>query len=97
MQNLEKALKKNGRIMTLLITALILLILYAIILSGDIGSAKSKIRLSYREQIADLTTEITDIQDGTAANDEKIAGYQEDIDALNADIAAIEAGTYTGN
>jgi septal ring factor EnvC (AmiA/AmiB activator) len=97
MQNLEKALKKNGRIMTLLITALILLILYAIILSGDIGSAKSKTRLSYREQIADLTTEITDIQDGTAANDEKIAGYQEDIDALNADIAAIEAGTYTGN
>ena len=97
MQHLEKALKKNKIILTILIIALILLILYAIIIAGDVKSAKTKTKLSYRDQLAELNEEITGIQDDTVSNDEKIAGYQEDIDALKTDIAAIEAGTYTGD
>jgi uncharacterized protein YlxW (UPF0749 family) len=97
MQNLEKALKRNKIVSTILIIALILLILYAIILSGDVKSAKTQTKLAYRDQLAGLSEDITKIQDDTASDEEKIAGYQEDIDALNADIAAIEAGTYTAN
>ncbi len=97
MQNLEKALKKNKIVISILIVAVILLVLYAIVIGGDIKSAKTKTQLSYRDQLVDLNEQITGIQDDTASNDEKIAGYQEDIDALNADIAAIQAGTYTGN
>jgi uncharacterized protein YoxC len=97
MQNIEKALKKNKIYVTILIIALILLVLYAIVIAGDIKSAKTKTQLSYRDQLVELNEQITGIQDDTASNDEKITGYQEDIDGLNADIAAIQAGTYTGN
>lgn len=97
MQNLEKALKKTRVTLTILIIAVILLALYAIIIAGDISSAKTKTQLAYRDQLAALNEDITGIQDDTAADEEKIAGYQEDIAALNADIAAIQAGTYTGD
>lgn len=97
MQNLEKALKRNKIVITIMIIAVILLLLYAILVNGDVNSAKTKTQLAYRDQLAELNDDITGIQDDTASNDEKIAGYQEDIDALNADIAAIQAGTYTGN
>lgn len=97
MQNLEKALKKNKIVLTILIIALILLLLYAITIYGDINSAKTKTKLNYSVPLAELDEKITAIQDDTVANDEKVAGYQEDIDALNADIAEIEAGTYTAD
>lgn len=97
MQNLEKALKKTKIVTTILIIALILFAIYAIMLSGDVSSAKTKTKMSYNEQLLDLKSAITDIQDETAEYDEKIAGYQTELDQLKADIEAIKGGTYVAD
>lgn len=96
MENLEKALKKTGRIKTLLIVIVALLLIYAIIVWGDISSAKTKVRNAYAEEIAAIETELADIEADTKKAEEKIAGYEADIAEHNAVIAAIKDGTYTG-
>jgi len=96
MENLEKALKKTGRIKTLLIVIVALLIVYAIILAGDISSAKTKVRNEYADEIAAIETELADIESKTAKAEEKIAGYEANIAGYTETIEAIKAGTYTG-
>ncbi|MGI6240099.1 MAG: hypothetical protein ACOYI5_10810 [Christensenellales bacterium] len=97
MQNLEKALRKNKTVMTILIIALILLLLYTIVLAGDVSSAKSKTERVYRVPLTELRDAKEDIQDDTADFEKRIAENQAEIDALNADIEAIKAGTYTAD
>jgi len=96
MENLEKSLKKTGRIKTLLIVITVLLIIYAIIVMGDISSAKTKVRNAYADEIAAIETELADIESDTKKAEEKIAGYEADIAEHEAVIAAIKDGTYTG-
>lgn len=96
MENLEKSLKKTGRVKALLIVIVALLLIYGIILMGDVSSAKSKVRNAYAEEIAAIETELADIEGDTKKAEDKIAGYEEDIAEHNAVIAAIKDGSYTG-
>ncbi len=96
MENLEKALKKTGRVKTLLIVLVILLALYSIILAGDISSAKTKVRNAYADEIAAIETELSDIESKTEKAEDKIADYEESIAGYTATIEAIKDGTYAG-
>lgn len=96
MENLEKALKKTSRIKTLLIVIVALMLIYAIIVWGDISSAKEKVRNEYADEIAAIQTELADIETDTKKAEDKIAGYEADIAEHKAVIEAIENGTYTG-
>ena len=95
MENLEKALKKTGRIKTLLIVIVALLAVYSIILFGDISSAKSKVRNAYADEIAAIETELSEIETKTKKAEDKIAGYEASIAGYTETIEAIKAGTYS--
>lgn len=94
MQNLEKALKKNQRIITILIILVALFLVYSVTVAGDISSAKGKTERSYNEAIAEINEDIADIQEDTAECEEDIAKYEAEIAELTADIEAINNGTY---
>lgn len=94
MQNLEKALKKNQRIITILIIIVALLLVYSLTVAGDISSAKGKTERSYNDVIAEINEDIADVQEDTAECEEDIAKYEAEIAELTADIEAINNGTY---
>ena len=92
--DVEKAVKKNKIILTILIIAVILLALYNVIIGGDISSAKNMIERQYSEQTSELQVSIDDL----AADKEKavaeIEEYTAEIEQLKADLEAINNGTY---
>lgn len=92
--NLEKAIKKNARIITALIVVVALLVVYTILIWGDVSSAKSKARNRNAEEIAAIETTLADIEADTAKSIENIAKYQAEIDGYQATIDAIKDGTY---
>ena len=75
MQNLEKSLKKTTRIQRILIIVVILLLLYAIVMAGDIGSAKQKAENRHSEAMAAIDSEIADMDADIAKAEENIAKY----------------------
>lgn len=92
--NLEKAIKKNARIITALIVVVALLLVYTILIWGDVSSAKSKARNRNAEEIAAIETTLADIEADTAKSIENIAKYQAEVDEYQAIIDAIKDGTY---
>jgi len=94
MQNLEKALKKNQLIITVLIILVALFLVYTIIILGGLRSAKNLTERSYNEAILELNDDIASINEDTAECEEDIAKYEAEIAELTADIEAINAGTY---
>lgn len=95
MQNLEKSLKKNQRIIAIMIIVVALLLVYSIIIAGDISSAKGKTERSYDAVMLELNEEIASIEEDTVECQEDIAKYEAKIAELTADIEAINDGTYT--
>ena len=101
-KELEKSIKKNARILAVLIILVILLGIYSIILAGDISSVDAIVQRKYyaedmvaaEEGIVDLEEGITKAEGSVAKYAEEIAGYDEQIAALEADIEAINNGTY---
>lgn len=79
MQKLEQALRKNAIIMAILIVLLALLLLYAILVLGDVSSAKGKTERQYTEEIDGLNAEIEEIAQEEVEKREKIADYDQDI------------------
>lgn len=94
MQNLEKALKRNQRIITILIILVALFLVYSVTVAGDISSARGKTERSFSDAIAEINDDINSIKEDTAECEEDIAKYEAEIAELNADIEAINAGTY---
>lgn len=94
MQNLEKSLKKTTRIQTILIVFVILLLLYVIIMAGDIGSAKQKAENRHSNEMAEIDTEIANIDADIEKAEENIAKYTAEIAENQAIVDAVKAGTY---
>lgn len=92
--NLEKAIKKNARIIGVLILICALLLLYTIIIWGDVNSAKSKARNRNADEIAAIETTLSEIEADTAKSIENIAKYEAEIAEYQATIDAVKDGTY---
>ena len=92
--NLEKAIKKNARIIGLLILVVAILLLYTIIVAGDIKSAKDKVENKNAEEIAAIKVTISEIESDTQKSIENIAKYEAEIAEYQATIDAVIAGTY---
>jgi len=92
--NLEKAIKKNARIIGVLILICALLLLYTILIWGDVNSAKSKARNRNADEIAAIETTLSEIEADTAKSIENIAKYEAEIAEYQATIDAVKAGTY---
>lgn len=92
--NLEKAIKKNARIIGVLILICALLLLYMILIWGDVNSAKTKVRNRHAEEIAAIETTLSEIEADTAKSIENIAKYEAEIAEYQANIDAVKAGTY---
>lgn len=95
MQNLEKSLKKATRIKTVLIIVVILLLLYAIIMAGDIGSAKQKAENRHSTEMAAIDTEIADMDADIQKAEENIEKYTAEIAEYQATVDAVKDGTYS--
>jgi len=93
--NLEKAIKKNARIIGVLILICALLLLYTILIWGDVNSAKSKARNRNADEIAAIETTLSEIEADTAKSIENIAKYEAEIAEYQATIDAVKAGTYS--
>ena len=93
--NLEKAIKKNARIIGVLILICALLLLYTILIWGDVNSAKSKARNRNAEEIAAIETTLSEIEADTMKSIENIDKYQAEIEEYQATIDAVIDGTYT--
>lgn len=92
--NLEKAIKKNARIIGVLILICALLLLYTILIWGDVSSAKSKARNRNAEEIAAIETTLADIEADTKKSIDNIAKYEAEIAEYQAIIDAVKDGTY---
>ena len=92
--NLEKAIKKNARIIGLLILVVAILLLYTIIVAGDIKSAKDKVENKNAEEIAAIKVTISEIESDTQKSIENIAKYEAEIAEYQATIDAVKVGTY---
>lgn len=102
-KELEKSIKKNKIALTFLIIIFVLLALYVIIVLGDLSSTKQIIgRKEYDAQMTELQEQVTALDEDVTKAEEKIQGYFEDLEenqatltALQADLEAINNGTYT--
>ena len=92
--NLEKKLKKVKGIQTLLIIVVALLLIYTILLWGDVQSAKGIAKNAHANEMAEIDTKINDMNADIAKCEENIAKYEAEIAEYQADIDAIKDGTY---
>ena len=92
--NLEKKLKKVKGIQTLLIIVVALLLIYTILLWGDVQSAKGIAQNAHANEMAEIDTKINEMNADIAKCEENIAKYEAEIAEYQADIDAIKDGTY---